>query len=408
MSFFTTFGSFSIAAGVLLIFLIFVMLAAERRGELGIARAVGTRRGHLVQMFLFEGVAYDILAAAVGALLGVAIAYGMVLLMAGAFAATSDLDMTYSVQPRSIIVAYAIGVLLTFVVVTFSAWRVSRMNIVTAIRNLPEPPAKEGGKRRFILGILGLAAGAFLTASGVGQKDAIVLGLGVAIVILSLVPLARAAGVPDRLARTAGGLALVAWFVLPMDEWLLGELKTNFSIFILGGLMIVIGATWAIMYNADILLGALSASLGRFRRIAPILKMAVAYPLRSVFRTGVALAMFTLVVFTLVVGAITTGSFQNGFSSRRVRRRLSCAGNHVARQPTHRYGNGARVLGLPGSDFELVSSQSFLPVRRQVGFRFRDVCRQGPRFRVPSEHDLPACCRAQGFASDEAVWRHAR
>ena len=41
MSLFTTFGTFSIAAGILLIFLIFVMLAAERRGELGIARAVG-------------------------------------------------------------------------------------------------------------------------------------------------------------------------------------------------------------------------------------------------------------------------------------------------------------------------------------------------------------------------------
>src|SRR5919206_397249 len=71
MSFFTTFGSFSIAAGILLIFLIFVMLAAERRGELGVARAVGTRRGHLVQMFLYEGLAYDVVAAAVGALLGV-------------------------------------------------------------------------------------------------------------------------------------------------------------------------------------------------------------------------------------------------------------------------------------------------------------------------------------------------
>ena len=35
MAFFTTFGSFSIAAGILLIFLIFVMLAAERRSELG-------------------------------------------------------------------------------------------------------------------------------------------------------------------------------------------------------------------------------------------------------------------------------------------------------------------------------------------------------------------------------------
>ncbi len=67
VSMFTTFGSFSIAAGILLIFLIFIMLAAERRGELGIARAVGTRQRNLVQMFLFEGVAYDVLAAAVGA-----------------------------------------------------------------------------------------------------------------------------------------------------------------------------------------------------------------------------------------------------------------------------------------------------------------------------------------------------
>ena len=91
VSMFTTFGSFSIAAGILLIFLIFIMLAAERRGELGIARAVGTRQRNLVQMFLFEGVAYDLLAAAVGALIGIGVAYVMVLIMAGAFAETSAL-----------------------------------------------------------------------------------------------------------------------------------------------------------------------------------------------------------------------------------------------------------------------------------------------------------------------------
>ena len=84
---FTTFGSFSIAAGILLIFLIFVMLAAERRGELGIARAIGTRRGHLVKMYVFEGVAYDLIAAVVGTVLGIAVAYGMVLVMAAALGA---------------------------------------------------------------------------------------------------------------------------------------------------------------------------------------------------------------------------------------------------------------------------------------------------------------------------------
>ena len=101
MSFFTTFGSFSIAAGILLIFLIFVMLAAERRGELGIARAVGTRRGHLVQMFLYEGVAYDLAAAAVGAAIGAAVAYGMVLVMASAFGSLGDITFRTPSSPRA-------------------------------------------------------------------------------------------------------------------------------------------------------------------------------------------------------------------------------------------------------------------------------------------------------------------
>ena len=144
MSMFTTFGTFSIAAGILLIFLIFVMLAAERRGELGIARAVGTRRGHLVQMFTFEGAAYDLIAAAVGAVLGAAIAYAMVLGIASAFGAAdedSGFQIQYAVTARSLFVAFAIGGLLTLLVVAFSAWRVSVMTISTAIRNLPEPRA---------------------------------------------------------------------------------------------------------------------------------------------------------------------------------------------------------------------------------------------------------------------------
>ena len=88
-----------------------------------------------------------------------------------------------------------------------------------------------------------------------------------------------------------------------MSRWLLGDLKTNFSMFILSGLAIVVGASWALMYNADV--AARRADLRRFgrnRRLAPVLKLSLAYPLASRFRTGVTLAMFTLVVFTLVDG----------------------------------------------------------------------------------------------------------
>ena len=97
MSMFSTFGTFTIAAGILLIFLVFVLLAAERRGEMGVARAIGTQRGHLVQMFLFEGMAYDVIAAAVGAGLGVLIAFGMVHVLASALS-SQGLDLRFTVE----------------------------------------------------------------------------------------------------------------------------------------------------------------------------------------------------------------------------------------------------------------------------------------------------------------------
>ena len=43
------------------------------------SRAIGAERRHLVEMFAFEGLTYDLLAAAIGAVLGVAVAWAMVL-----------------------------------------------------------------------------------------------------------------------------------------------------------------------------------------------------------------------------------------------------------------------------------------------------------------------------------------
>ncbi len=256
MAMFTTFGSFSIAAGILLIFLVFVMLAAERRGELGIARAVGTRRGHLVQLFVFEGIAYDVVAALVGALLGAAVAYGMVVVMAGALDQVG-FDIQYDVRLRSLAVAIAIGVLLTLVVVAVSAWRVSVMTISAAIRNLPEPAAPRR-RRRFVLSAFGLVFGVLLLASGSrrGHGDAadarMVAGRDQPHPAPARPP-ASASGWPTR----AAGLVVLVTLLLPWRAWeaVFGDLAMDFSTWIVSGLMIVLGAVWVIMFNADVVPG---------------------------------------------------------------------------------------------------------------------------------------------------------
>jgi putative ABC transport system permease protein len=313
---FTTFGSFSMAAGVLLIFLIFVMLAAERRPEMGMARAVGTQRRHLVQTFLYEGAAYDLAAAAAGAVLGVGVSFVMVQAVAAAFT-TEDLQLTYTVTGRSLLIAYAIGVLLTLGVVTASAWRVSRLNIVSAIRDIPEMEETGPRRTRWVLTIVGVVLGLFMAVSGATGKAYLPWMLGVSIVVLSLVPIARGSGRRERLAYTAAGAFLLVFWLLPLSTFdaVFGEMAKDFSIWIASGLIIVVAATWLVTYNADVMLGAAGRLASPFQSLRPIARMAVAYPLKSRFRTGVTMAMFMLVVFTLVTGSTIPSAFIRSFDN---------------------------------------------------------------------------------------------
>ena len=313
-AFFMTFGTFSVIAGMMLIFLIFVMLAAERKSEMGIARAVGTERRHLIEMFMFEGMLYDLLAAAVGAALGIAVAYGMVLVLAQAVGAFG-LDIRHDFQARSVIVAYCLGVLVTFLVVTVSAWKVSVLNIVTAIRNLPEPVMRGASRGSLVLAIILVVLGLLMMLSGLSAKQWTPLYLGLSLMIISLAPAMLWLRTPKRAAYTVPGILLVVWSLLPTDvmDPFLPLMSVDFSSWVIGGVITVLGATWVVIYNSDIALRGLTGLFGRVAWLAPVLKTAIAYPLTNRFRTGMILAMFTLVVFNMVVGAATTTSFSEAW-----------------------------------------------------------------------------------------------
>ncbi|HEX2738363.1 MAG TPA: FtsX-like permease family protein, partial [Acidimicrobiia bacterium] len=410
ISMFSTFGSFSIAAGILLIFLIFVMLAAERRTEMGVARAIGTQRGHLVQTFLFEGTAYDLGAAALGALLGVGVSLAMVAGMGHAMVRES-IDIVYTVKWPSVIVAYALGVLLTFLVVAFSAWKVSVLNIVTAVRGLPDPP-RPRGRRGWLGGTATVAVGALLAVSGRSSAQAMPFLLGVSLIAIGMVPILRAARVPDRFAYTFAGLAIVVVWLLPFRvvEVLVPGAQMDFSLWIVGGLLIVLGGVWTVIYNADALLGATTAVLGRVRSLSAVLRISMAYPLRNRLRTGMTLAMFTLVVFTLVVGITTPNSFitsQNNpttFGGGFDVRAMASPANPVNDMPAAL----RTTKGIDARDVRAVASISLVPVKarqasgtttKSVDYPLRGL---DTGFLANNHYALGS--RARGYTTDKQVW----
>lgn len=190
-------GAFSILAGLLLIFLIFVMLAAERRRELGIARAIGMHRGHMVQMFVTEGVLYELVAALIGLGAGLAVAYGMIGFLGTLFGSISQrmqsqdflFQLDWSVAPSSIVIAYCMGVLLTGVIISLSSWRVSRLPVVAAIRNLPDDVRSQSRNvwiqwLESVVGASLLFAGVFLLWDYRTQQT--VMEIGVSLVLFAM------------------------------------------------------------------------------------------------------------------------------------------------------------------------------------------------------------------------------
>src|SRR5215211_7869260 len=297
---FVLFGQFSVAAGMLLIFLIFVMLAAERKQELGIARAVGMQRTNLVRTFVFEGALYALAAGAAGSVAGVGVGWVMVRLLGKGFAGgDADFRIVFATSPRNVVLAFCMGMVLTFIVVLISSWRVSRLNVVRAMHDIPEPPGKGRSVWGVIVAALSPLAGAIAFWQGLAtQTTAFYLG-GISLFLIGVALLARVLGLPDRVAFTASGLVLLALWLTPASITTPAGMARGPEMFFVSGIAIVVAGVWIVIFNADALLWVVVAIFGRIKGLPPVLKTAVKYPTQSLFRTGMTLAMFMLVVFTL-------------------------------------------------------------------------------------------------------------
>jgi putative ABC transport system permease protein len=429
ISVFMSLGFFSILTGVLLIFLIFVMLAAERKSELGIARAIGLKRGSLVQMFSIEGLVYTLLASAVGVAVGAGVAYLMVSVISQVFNGTSGISSDYAFRvqfyaaPTSLLAAYCLGVLITFAVVAFSSWRVSRLNIITAIQNLPadQQPKKTGWLRRiwqFAQGLILLQFGASSIASGyqAEQRVAVTLGISLCIIggalfvrwLLSLRFLRLNREIRDRVVFTLAGVGLLVFWGLPAiwnPALGLDKLKDGMENFVVSGVMLVLGAIWTLVYNADLLLKLFNRVFTRFGNLAPVLKTATAYPLHNRFRTGMTLAMFALVIFTIIVMMIVTDAadqvnakqdvYSGGYNIQ-----MQTSGTAVTADKL------AQNAGVAG-----VGSVTFVPLEirqtdgSKIGWTSSQIIGYDTAYLQQVQPHYNFLYRADGFANDAAIWQ---
>lgn len=332
-------GLFSIAAGILLILLIFTMLAAERRSEMGMARAVGAQRSALVQQFMSEGSLYALIAGLVGSALGVGVAYVISRAFASIFSDYAHVEP--SISPTSVLAGYCLGVVITFVAVVVSSWRISRLNIVAAVRDLPDNASGRRSWKTLLWQGLMVVGGVLLTMQGMSSNSAFAFMGGVSLLILAGALILRQLGVSSRLAFSLAGVLLLVFWLLPDNLFtrIFGSYDGDFEMFFVSGIFLVISATLVIMQNDRMLLGVVSRLGSVFRSRGAALKLGVAYPGAARTRTGMTIAMFSLIVFSLVMIATINLNFERAFLSD-----SASAGWDIEAEPS----SGAAIPDLGG------------------------------------------------------------
>ena len=155
-TFLLVFATVAMIVGTFLIINTFSILVAQRSRELALLRAMGASRGQVTRSVLGEALVVGLIGSTVGLGLGYLLAQGL-----RALFATIGLDLStaeFTLNPRTIIVAYAVGIVVTMIAAYLPARRASQIPPVAAMRDdvaLPEASIH----RRLVVGTVLIAAG---------------------------------------------------------------------------------------------------------------------------------------------------------------------------------------------------------------------------------------------------------
>jgi len=315
---FVSLGAFAVLAGVALLVNMLIMLAEERRYELGVARSLGMRRSGVFGAFVLEGAAYALVASLLGAAAGVGVAALIVALASNVFSAEwpGGLELRFGAEPGTLLLGFLSGLTVTLAVVAAaSAWN-ARLTVSEAIGG----PDRRGGPRRRTVTLAALAVGALASAAAsavsVARSDdlgslafpslAVTCSCALAVLILRRSPGVRLGA--RRWLGTAvvvgGCLAVMLWSVLAFP--LLGLDVDDVTLFVVQGLALTLASVVLLGGQGGRLEGTVRGFGGR---AGLALRVALAYPSTRRFRTGATILAYALIVFTLVFSSVLVNLF---------------------------------------------------------------------------------------------------
>jgi putative ABC transport system permease protein len=265
----------------------------------------------------------------------------------------------YAVTPGSLALSVGIGALIVLATLFATSVRSSRMQISSAIKNLPEPTLrrKRSVWRAALMAGLGLGSLSALVAGSLPVR----LAGGVGLVILAA---ALVGGrISDRLRGTLTGAVLTVWVAASLAT--IDNIVSNDSgvAIVLGVVTAVFGLSLVVASNLRALEIPLSWLHGGARAtLRPSLAYLTRRPLRAGLGTGAFALVLVLMTMTSIIVPTFNGTFRNGLNEYDIRvnaptsPELSLPDSvrpHIAREvamPTRPYRGEVSLTGFTQKD----------------------------------------------------------
>lgn len=340
---------FGILSGILLIVNLYYMLAEERKREMGILRAIALTRLELTKTFVYEGFIYSLLSSIAGSFAGLGIGYVLVKSLAKMFSQIMDLtgggeifQISFGFKVQSLIIAFCLGFLITIITTILASFKISKLNIVSAIRNVQE--RKEAkitcswiaktliqfalfvASSLSLLSFFGIRQAFVRTREQGGENnalssmsetqfyDTIDLVQGYLLYIGFIATVFTSVTLLNKLAKqflkkdfshitiTIASIVNIVFtaFIIKFESVTSAfEQTTGIALFFITGVVLVISFALIITYNLSFITKILIWPVKNIRYAQSVIRIAFRYPAENRMRTGLTLIMFALVIFLI-------------------------------------------------------------------------------------------------------------
>jgi putative ABC transport system permease protein len=327
---FLVFGTFTIAAGVLLSLTIIMLLADVRRTELATVRSLGLRRSDARAFFLYEGAVLSFLSSGIGSLVGLVLAWVISVGFSSIFSSVGAQQFAFAWTWDSLLAGWVWGTLLALLLLWSSALYNAQLNIVRALRGARATVKKGVPWGIFLLQILAFAMVGICALllllwgfeTSLSYATYVLLGVALILLLTPLFtwelpvlfnrqrPMTRWTRYAARNTLGAMGVLFLLWTLLlaPIDP-LRQRMEPNELAFIVLGLLQVLAGVLVLTSLAPQVVGWLAKQRWVTRRTGPVGSVALAHPLAHPLRTAVVMGMFSITMFSVVVLAGYTEQF---------------------------------------------------------------------------------------------------